>query len=192
MTTTTTPPRGRVVATAEIDRGFAEGTLFNHSAWRLELLDWYTSPATEQRLARFLAGEQVTPAERATWLSMLHRDRAAGKTIGRVHVIAEPLTDYLKYELACYQSSFAAGEDIRILPTDRAADLDLPGFDFWLFDAGQPGARVAINVYGERGAWLRVEIVTDPGFVADCCRWRDSAMSRAIPLDAYQAERSAA
>jgi hypothetical protein len=191
MATTTTHPRGRVVATADIDRGFAEGSLFEHSAWRLELLDWYTSPATEQRLARFLAGEQVTAAERETWLSMLRRDRAAGKTIGRVHVIGD-LTDYLRYELACYQSSFLAGEDIRILPARLAAGLDLPGFDFWLFDAGQQGARVAINLYGERGAWLHAEIITDPGFVADCCRWRDAATSRAIPLDAYQAGRSAA
>ena len=191
MATTTTHPRGRVVSTADIDRGFAEGTLFGHSAWRLELLDWYPSPATEQRPARFLAGEQVTAAEREAWLSMLRRDRAAGKTIGRVHVIAE-LTDYLKYELACYQSSFEAGEDIRILPASLAVGLDLPGFDFWLFDAEQPGARVAINIYGDRGAWLRAEIVTEPGFVADCCRWRDAAMSRAIPLDAYQADRSAA
>ncbi len=192
MTTTTTHPRGQVVATAAIDRGFAEGTLFDHSAWRLELLDWYTSPATEQRLARFLGGEQVTSAERAPWLSMLRRARAAGKTIGRVHVIAEPVTDYLRYELACYQSSFLAGEDIRILPASLTAGLDLPGFDFWLFDAEHPGARVAINIYGERGAWLCAEIVTEPGFVADCCRWRDAAMSRAIPLDAYQAGRSAA
>jgi hypothetical protein len=84
-----------------------------------------------------------------------------------------------------------AGEDIRILSADLAAGLDLPGFDFWLFDAGQPGARVAVNVYGDRGAWLHAEIITDPGFVADCCRWRDAAMSRAIPLDAYQAGRSA-
>jgi hypothetical protein len=191
MASTATYPRGRVVSTADIDRGFADGTLFDHSAWRLELLDWYTSPATERRLARFLAGEQVTAAERETWLSMLRRDQAAGKTIGRVHVIGE-LTDYLRYELACYQSSFLAGEDIRILPADLATGLDLPGFDFWLFDAGFPGARVAVNVYGERGAWLHAELITEPGFVADCCRWRDAAMSRAIPLDAYQAGRSAA
>jgi hypothetical protein len=192
MASTATYPPGRVMATADIDRGFADGTLFNHSAWRLELLDWYTSPATERRLARFLAGEEVTAEERAPWLTMLRRDRGAGKTIGRVHVIAEPLTDYLKYELACYQSSFIFGEDIRILPAELTAGLDLPDFDFWLFDAGQPGAKAAINVYGERGAWLRAEMVSDPGFVADCCRWRNAAMSRAIPLDAYQAGRSAA
>jgi hypothetical protein len=181
-------PRGEVLTPAKIDAGFADGSLFARSAYRLETLDWYTSPATEARLARFLAGEAVTPAEREGWLSMLRRDRAAGKTIARVHVIAEPLTDYLRYELACYESSAAAGEDIRILPAGAAAGLDLPDFDYWLFD----DLRAAVQYYGARGAWLRAELVTDTAFIASCRRWRDAAMSAALPLHAYMAERSAA
>src|SRR5215831_6456850 len=186
-------PHTRTMTPAEIDRGFADGTLFDHSAYRLELLDWYTSPKTEQRLARFLAGEKVTPAERAAWLSMLDRDRKAGKTFARVHVIAEPLSDYLRYELACYESSVAAGEDIRILPAEKAAGLDLPDFDYWLFDEAEPGkAWAAVQLYGDRGAWLGANVITDPAFVADCRRWRHAAMSKAVPLDTYITERSAA
>jgi len=181
-------PRGNVITPAEVEAGLSDGSLFDHSAWRLETLDWYTSPATEARLARFLAGEPVTAAERAGWLAMLRRSRAAGKTMARVHIIAEPMTDYLKYELACYESSVEAGEDIRILRADVAAGLDLPDFDYWLFD----DLRAAVQYYGDRGRWLRAEIVTDPGFVAACRRWRDVAMSRAIPLDSFMAERRAA
>jgi hypothetical protein len=173
---------------AEIESGFLEGTLFDRTAYRLELLDWYTSPATERRLARFLAGEKVTAAERAGWLSMLAAMRAAGKTMSRVHVIAEPLTDYLRYELACYESSVEAGEDIRILPADVATELDKPDFDYWLFD----DVRVAVNYYGERGLWLRAEIVTEPAFVADCRHWRDQTLSKAIPYSDYMAHRRAA
>jgi hypothetical protein len=177
----------------EIDRGFAEGTLFDHSAYRLELLDWYTSPKTEDRLARFLAGEDVTAAERSGWVSMLRRDRSAGKTMARVHVIGEPLSDYLRYELACYESSAAAGEDIRILDADLASVLDLPDFDYWLFDEAFPGkAWVAVQRYGERGAWLGADVSTDPGFVADCRRWRQVAIARALPLNDYLTDRSAA
>jgi hypothetical protein len=173
---------------AEINSGFEDGSLFARSAYRLELLDWYTTPATEQRLARFLDGEKVTAAERAAWLSTIRSARDAGKTMSRVHVIAEPLTDYLRYELACYESSAEAGEDIRILPAGVASGLDLPGFDYWLFD----DERAAVMYYGERGAWLRTEIVTDPAFAASCRRWQDTAMSKAIPLNAYVAGRSAA
>lgn len=187
-----TAPRTRTLTGADIDRGFAEGTLFGHSAYRLELLDWYTSPRTEQRLARFLAGEKVTAEERAPWLSMLDRDRAAGKTFARVHVIGE-ITDYLRYELACYESSVAHGEDIRILDADVADSLDLPTFDYWVFDEDYPAkAWVAVQRYGDRGAWLGADVSTDPGFVADCRRWRQTAMDRAVPLSDYLAERSAA
>jgi hypothetical protein len=181
-------PPGVVMTPAEIESGFVAGTLFDHAAYRLELLDWYTSPATERRLARFLAGEKVTPAERAGWLSMLRAAQATGRTMTRVHVIADPLTDYLRYELACYESSVEAGEDIRILPADLTTGLELPDFDYWLFD----DTRVAVNYYGDRGAWLRAEIVTEPGFVADCRRWRDEALSKAIPYSSYMAERRAA
>lgn len=185
-------PADRIMTPAEIDQGFADGTLFGRSAYRLETLDWYTSPATEARIARFLAGEPVTAAEREGWLSMLRRDIAAGKTFSRVHVISEALTDYLRYELACYQSSADSGEDIRILAAELAAGLDLPG-DYWLFDAEVPGrAWAAFQLYGDRGAWLGAQVVTDPAAVASCRRWRHAAMSRAIPLNAYMAERSPA
>jgi hypothetical protein len=185
---TASPPPGRAISPAEIDRGFEDTSLFSRSAYRLELLDWYTSPATESRLARFLAGEKVTEAERASWLATVRTARETGRTMARVHVIADPLTDYLRYELACYESSVAAGEDIRILPADIAAGLDLPDFDYWLFD----DERAAVQKYGDRGTWLGAELVTEPGFVAACRRWQDTAMSNAILLSAYTAERTAA
>ena len=182
------PLPGRPLHPEDIDCGFERGTLFERSAYRLELLDRYTSPATERRLARFLAGEKVTAAERASWLATVHNARAAGATMSRVHVVAEPLSDYLRYELSCYESSVAAGEDIRILPADLAAGLGLPSFDYWLFD----DERVAVQHYGERGAWLGASLVTDQAFVESCRRWRDMALSRATSLDAYMADRSAA
>jgi hypothetical protein len=182
------PPPGQRLLPEDIDRGFEHGTLFQRSAYRLELLDWYTSPATERRLARFLAGEKVTADERASWLATIRNARAAGATMSRVHVVAEPLSDYLRYEFNCYESSIAAGEDIRILPDSLAAGLDLPSFDYWLFD----DERVAVQDYGKRGAWLGASLVTDRAFVESCQRWRDIALSRATPLDAYMADRSVA
>jgi hypothetical protein len=169
----------------QIDRAFACRQLFSRTAYRLELLDWYTTPATEARLDRFLEGEAVTAAERERWLSMLRAGIADGQSISRVHVIAEPLTDYLKFELACYQTSAEAGEDIRILPAETAASLDLPDFDYWLFDDN----RVAVMLYGDRGAWHGAEIISDPQFAAQCRSWRDTAMSHATPLHTYLAGR---
>jgi hypothetical protein len=46
-------------------------------------------------------------------------NRDAGRTQQRVHVVTEPLTDYLAYELTWeYGLHAAAGEDIRIIPLD--------------------------------------------------------------------------
>ncbi len=181
----TRPTADYTLTPDEIDRRFADRALFQASAYRLELLDWYTTPATEARLARFLAGEQVTASERERWLSMLRAGAADGQSMSRVHVVAEPLTDYLTYELACYETSADAGEDIRILPAEVASGLDLPDFDYWLFD----DSRAAVMRYGERGAGQGAEVITEPQFVAQCRRWRDSAMSHAIPLNTYLAGR---
>src|SRR5262249_47959769 len=128
------PPPGQPLLPEDIDRGFEHGTLFQRSAYRLELLDWYTSPATERRLAAVLAGGKGPARERASWLATIRNAKAAGATMSRVHVVTEPLSDYLRYEFNCYESSIAAGEDIRILHASLTARLDLPSFDYWLFD----------------------------------------------------------
>jgi hypothetical protein len=170
---------------AEIDARFGNGSLFKRSAYRLELLDEYDSPRTRLRVARFLAGQPDDPEVRAYWDRVVGEARQVGKTMQRVHVITEPLTDYLRFELAFYRGSVLAGEDIRILSGDLAAGLDLPDFDYWLFD----DERAAVMYYGDHGSWLHTEIVTEPSFVADCGRWRTQALSRAIPLGDYMAER---
>lgn len=171
---------------AEIDARFGNGTLFKCSAYRLELLDEYDSPRTRLRVARFLAGLPDDAKVRSYWDRVVGEARRAGKTMQRVHLITEPLTDYLRFELAFYRGSVVAGEDIRILPGDLAVGIGLPGFDYWLFD----GERAAVMYYCDRGSWLHTEIVTEPSFVADCCRWRDQALSRAAPLGDYMAEDS--
>lgn len=186
--TDTVPPRGTILTPADIDRAFGDGSLFARSAYRLEQLDEYDSPATRAGVARFLAGEPDDPRVRAYWDQVVGDARGAGKTMRRVHIVGEPLTDYLRFEIAFYPGSVAAGEDIRILPASLAAELDLPGFDYWLFD----GERAAVMYYGERGAWLRTELVTETAFVESCRRWQDTALDAALPLSAFMAERGPA
>jgi hypothetical protein len=112
---TKTAPPGRVVAPADMDAAFGDGSLFERSAYRLELLAEYDSPRTRIRVARFLAGEPEDAEVRAYWDALVGDARRAGKVMQRVHVVAEPLTDYLRFEFDFYRGSIAAGEDIRIL-----------------------------------------------------------------------------
>jgi hypothetical protein len=185
---TETPPPGLIMAPDDIDRAFGDGSLFARSAFRLELLDEYDSQITRERVARFLAGEPEDHDVRDYWDQVVGNARRAGKVMERVHVISEPLTDYLRFEFDFYHGSIKAGEDIRILTADAAVGLDLPDFDYWLFD----DARAAVMYYADRGAWLRTEIITEPGFIEHCRRWRRAALSSAIPLKAYMAGWSAA
>jgi hypothetical protein len=156
--------------------GAAFPGLFNQEAYRLELFDFYESP----HYRRWQAGEAY---DRSAWDTMLAQGRRTGRVVRRVHVIPQQLTDYLRHELDYYRGSVAAGEDVRLLPREQAAGLDLPEFDYWLFDS-----RVAAFLdYDQAGICTSVRMSDSPQVVADCIRWRDSALSRAISLSEFQA-----
>lgn len=169
----------------DFDRRFP--SFFDRRAFRLEQLDYYDSPGTAQRVARFLAGEPDDPAIRAGWDRFLAELARGGKTLSRVHVVDEPLSDYLRFEFAFYAGSVAAGEDVRILPRSRAAGLALPPFDFWLFD----DRAAAVMAYDPAGAWTGAQLVTDRAFVSACRRWRDATMTAAVPFLDYIEGRAA-
>lgn len=56
-----------------------------------------------------------------------------GRRFSRVRVVSEPLTGYSRFGVFCSEHTNAAGEDIRYLTRDQAADL--PKYDYWLFDS---------------------------------------------------------
>ncbi|TVL93738.1 DUF6879 family protein [Streptomyces sp. SAJ15] len=108
---------------------------FRHEAWRLETLPVYRVPQEADEFARFLSGEPLVAPESDDWTALIRHHRRNGGTVGRVHVLTRPLSDYLRFEFARYYApQVRAGEDIRILDvTDRVSPL--AGVqDFWMFD----------------------------------------------------------
>jgi hypothetical protein len=89
---------------------------FTTRAFRLETLDQYAVGYEEEAMRRFLAGQPVDPGFVAAWLEQLAIATSAGRQMQRVHVVTEPLSDYLRYEMDGYRHSVAAGENVRILP----------------------------------------------------------------------------
>jgi len=183
-------PTGKPLAPAEIDEAFGNGSLFGRSAFRLELLDEYDSPADRERMRRWLAGESQGEDVRTYWDQVISAARRRGATMTRVHAIPSDgqLSDYLRFEFDFYRGSVEAGEDIRILLADQTTAAGIGPCDFWIFD----DVRVVVQYYGPRGRWLRGELVTDPVFVETCRCRRDAALSKAIPFSVYIAERSTA
>src|SRR5947209_13312783 len=121
--------------TAELRDGLIAG--IRSEALHLEMRDRYAA-LDHSRFRQWLAGQRFDPVAEAEfwrpWTEMMGRHRAAGRTLRRLRVISEPVTDYIKFEWLDAHELARLGEDIRWLPRQRASALLLPGNDMWCFD----------------------------------------------------------
>lgn len=154
---------------------------FERSAFRLEVQPTYTMPAEQDSVRRFLAGEPLPEGHNSEWHVTVRANIAAGKTMQRVRVVRQPLTDYQRYGLAwSVPGNVAAGEDIRVLDLTGSPLPPLPTFDFWLYDE----KTVARLDYHMDGTQIGRELVED----ADLTRyfeWRDYALKHSVPFLEY-------
>lgn len=154
---------------------------FHRSAWRLETHPVYTMPFERETFARFLAGEKPTNDHAMEWVEDIRRYRATGRTIGRVRLVAQPLSDYIRYEFDWwYQFSVAAGEDIRILDLTDRANPGLPDEDFWMMDE----THIVQMIYRPDGTQVGRELIEDPDIEA-FINYRDVALNLAVPFRQY-------
>lgn len=167
------------VTSAEFNRLF---TGFEHTAYRLETLQCYDVSYEEDSYVAFLAGHPMpSDAAKDEWTAMVKDAVDGGKSFRRVHVVSEPLTDYLRYEIEwSYEPNVAAGEDVRILPGKPGA-LGLPDHDYWLFDSRD----LWVMKYDSDGRFLYTEYVDEPAVIVNHNYWRDKALSLAMPYADY-------
>lgn len=157
------------------------------SWFRLETLQAYDVGSEREQFEEFLHTGQIDASGGAEWREMIGRHVAAGRSLQRVHVVEEPLTDYLRYEIAAYELNNAAGEEIGLIPVARGEWPEgLPrDLDFWLIDDGEPGATAWLMDYDENGGYRGDERIHDPEVIETYRRWRDTALSLAVPLNEY-------
>src|SRR6266487_4240278 len=170
---------GRVVPAGSVDWPGLFGR-FEHTCFRLETRQRYDEPGEADALRSFLVSQDPAsyPGKEA-WLAIVRAAVTAGKVMQRVHVVAEPLTDYLRFEIGWkYELNAAAGEDIRI---SRAVSA-LPQTDYWLFDS----RALARLRYNAAGRLVSVELDNDPAMVVQAGYWRDVALHLAVPLRNWQ------
>lgn len=153
---------------------------FQHTAFRLETYPSYAVSSERDEYEGFLATGSLSIPDDDSWLTRVRHFRASGRWIGRVHVLRRPLTDYLRYELAVYQYTASAGEDIRILDLTSQPNPGLPSQDFWLFDE----TSVVRMDYDNDGVQLGRELLedTDP---APYAAWQRLALAHAQPYAEY-------
>ncbi|MER5937996.1 DUF6879 family protein [Streptomyces sp. NPDC001928] len=120
----------------------------------------------------------------ASWVDMISRAVARGVVVRRARIVSEPVTDYIRYEHAGTVVNVHAGEQVRWLARQRAADLMLPGADLWIFD----GSQVLFNHFSGDGNWadLPMELRTEPSIVKQCSDAFEAVWERAVPHDKYE------
>lgn len=160
---------------------------FRVSAFRLETRDHYALDYEQADFDAFLAGDPVPPPAVQWWRPWLDQIRtltADGRQIGRVRILADPPSDYQRWELWAAPWHSSAGEEIAYLPRRAAAEIGLPdGGDWWLLD----DERLIIMGFGPAGEITGKTLITDPGTVARYREWQDLAVCYATPAEEYTA-----
>ncbi|MFL6141398.1 MAG: DUF6879 family protein [Labedaea sp.] len=155
---------------------------FRHTAFRLEVRDWYDAPYENESVRKFLAGEPDDLEWSNTWLQLVRAGRAEGRTFSRVRVVSVPLTDYSRFGLWASQFTVEAGEDIRYIARDQSADL--PSHDYWMFDS-----RTVVRMnFDDQSVFLGGEFIDDPTEVVRHNYWRDAAWHQAVRRDDFATE----
>ncbi|MGH8885540.1 MAG: DUF6879 family protein [Egibacteraceae bacterium] len=166
------------------ERGYEIIRDAKRSSFRLETLQEYRVPFEAEQFAAFLEGRPMPPdPEIATFHQRVREAVAAGKWIGRVHIVDLPLTDYLRYEIACYHDTVAAGEDIRIARRDAYPGLADLTEDFLIVD----DEIVLFIRYSPDGQVIGRERSDDPADVGTYAAQRDFVLEHAVPLDEFVA-----
>ena len=93
-------------------------------------------------------------------------------------MLAEPPTDYQRWEVWAAPWHAQAGEDIRYMPRSIAERIGLSlDHDWWLLD----DERLIVMRYTSADEVASKELITDPGSVAPYLKWRDLAVRNATP-----------
>ena len=156
-------------------------TNVRRSWFRLETLQHYDAISERDSFAAFRRGEPIdtTPGP---WQEMIRLHVAEGRQLTRVHVIEEPLSDYLRFELEVYAPSVDAGEDVRLIPTPSGTwPKGVPRHDYWLFD----DQRLWLMDYDANDAFQAARLNDEPAVIEQHRQWRDTALAQSIPLTDY-------
>ncbi|WP_329621893.1 hypothetical protein OG357_16645 [Streptomyces sp. NBC_01255] len=161
---------------------------FQQEAFRLETLADYSRSGSVDAYRLFLDGQPKPVDYNADWLADVRTHTSAGRRMYRVHVLARPLTPYLRFELGWgYVTNATAGEEFFILDvTEQPSPLPPSVGDFWLFDS----TAAAPMRYDGEGGFLGADVLSDdrgPEYVT----YRDTALAHAVPFADWWAKHEA-
>ena len=156
------------------------------SAAHLEMRDQYAADSEAEEIARWRTGHRIDWNDRAEWWMPFYghvaQAVARGVVVRRARIVSEPVTEYIQWEHYVTEGNVRAGEQVRWLPRRHAADLALPGTDYWLFD----DHLVRLGHFSGDGNLVEHEVTDDPATVALCAAAFERVWERAIPHQEYE------
>jgi hypothetical protein len=167
---------------------------FARTAFRLETRQDYTG-ATGPRYDYWRRGEPMPERSPRTslWLARVAKTTRAGKRWQRAHIVEQPLSEYMRYEMVVYAENVAAGEEIRIVDRNAHPALDTLADDYWLFDAHDPTLEHGVFLrFDDKGYPIRYERTSNLESLAVCYWQRDLVWSLAIQLAEFLADHNQA
>ena len=155
---------------------------FKHSAWRFEQQPAYFIGYEHEQFDAFLAGNPQPPTENkdlGDWMTQVKRQTSEGKSIGRVRIVDEPITDYQRWMRWMDRWNREAGEVIDYLSRRRAREVGLipaaGAEDWWLLD----DTKLVLMFFDEKFFRSRVELLVDEPEVVRARKFRDLAIRAA-------------
>jgi hypothetical protein len=109
-------------------------TGFHREIIHLETRDSYGTAVELPHMAKWAAGEADDLEWLQGWCTTLHDAVKSGKSVRRVRIVSEPLSDYQRWSYSIAQPMVDAGEDIRWVPRRLVSSVAIPGNDFYLID----------------------------------------------------------
>lgn len=152
---------------------------YERTAWRFEQQPAYYVGYEREQFDRFLAGTPEPPDQvddLRDWFAQIRQQVAEGKSIGRVRIVDEPITDYQRWMQWMDGWNRGAGETIQYLSRRGAQEAGiLPAAgdtDWWLFD----DERLMLMHFDGEYRRIKVELLVDEPEIAKARTLRELAI----------------
>jgi hypothetical protein len=155
---------------------------FERESLHLEMRDAYGTAVELPHMAKWAAGEPDDLDWLQDWCTTLRDHVRAGRSVRRVRIVSEPLSDYQRWSYSIANPMVEAGEDIRWVPRRCVSSVALPGNDFYLLD----DRLVVFLHYAGNGLAVDRTTSTDPAAVGLCRSAFDAVWKLSTPHRDYQ------
>lgn len=152
------------------------------SSVHLETRDAYGTEAELPHMARWAAGEPDDLDWLQDWCNKVKDHVAEGRTLRRLKIVSEPLSDYQRWASTVIGPIVDAGEDIRWVPRRLVSSVLIPGNDYYVLD----NELVVFLHYAGSGLNSAITTSTDPADVERCTAAFEQVWSLAIPHGEYE------